>query len=306
MLNKYKKYILLAPFVFACSNAYAVEGGSIAYPSDVDTVFNAINPPPGQARFYIYTQYSNSTSFAGKNGKNMIPGFDASSEVASPRLLYTWPHKIGPFTVTSGVNFTFLNLNITSNGNSSHNFGLADTTISPVYLGWSNAHKTLYISINSDIYMPTGSYSASRMDNLGLNYYTFQPSLHLTWFATRRIEVDATGEIGFNTTNGATHYHSGSVVNGDYAVNYNPEFSILPNLLLGVQGYVLKQVQDDTQNGVVVENGFRAQTYAIGGQIGYRFNNGSAILLKYTDKFYVRNQPKGDLLWFEYTTPMSF
>ncbi len=74
---------------------------------------------------------------------------------------------------------------------------------------------------------------------------------------------------------------------------------------LGVQGTFLKQFTDDTQDGVKVgSDGFRGQTVAIGPQLRDMWGPASGVVVKYQHAFAVRNRPRGDKLWMQFSFPL--
>ena len=293
-------------------SAYAEENGQQPYPGGLNTIAAGLVPALGHSQFYMYNQYANTTKFMGDNGKELFSHFHADSLAVVPRFLYTLPEKAGPFTVTMGGSMTFLNLNMRTSGGDGHIFGLCD--LNPEFrLGWNNKKHNFFLLLGMDFFLPTGSYSQTRIVNLGLNYWTFQPNISFTYFMNRNLALESTTVINFNTTNHATGYHSGTNIVSDYALNYYPNAPVLPNLYLGVAGYTQEQIQNDTRDGQVVDNidgiavsrGFRGRVFGIGPQIGLRLFKTGGILIKYTHQFDARNVTQGEEFWFEWSVPLS-
>lgn len=297
--------------VGATSEAYATEGGATAFPVDVDTIGNGFLPAPGTGALDIYTQWYKATSYAGPSGHNSVPGFDLSTFVVSPRLLYTLPIKINLLSSfdsypTIGIIQPIMNLGLNYYGKGSI-FGLGDSSIE-TDLSFDRPQSNYFSFVGFITNLPTGAYNTgSGSRSLGLNYYTFNPQYLFSWFPTPRLEIDEYVGFDINTTNNTTHYHSGADFDNDYGLNYTAFPEALPNVKLGVQGYFYKQIQDDTVNGHQVSNdGNRGQSFGIGPQISIKmFGGKGGIDLKYTHQFEVRNQPKGDKFWFEIAIPLS-
>lgn len=292
--------------------AHAEENGQQPYPGGLNTIGAGFVPALGHSQFYMYNQYANTTKFLGDGGKELFSNFHADSLAMVPRILYTLPEKAGPFSVTVGGSMTFLNLNMKTPGGDGHIFGICD--LDPeVRFGWNNRAHNFFLLLGMDVFVPTGSYSQTRIANLGLNYWTFQPNISFTYFINRHIALENATVLNLNTTNGSTEYHSGANIVSDYAVNYYPDIAALPNLYMGVAGYVQEQIQNDTHDGQVVDNidgipvshGFRGEAVGIGPQVGLRLFRTGGILLKYTHQFSARNVPQGEEFWFEWSVPLS-
>lgn len=292
--------------------AYAEENGQQPYPGGLNTIAAGFVPALGHSQFYMYNQYANVTKFAGSGGKELFSDFHGDSLAIVPRFLYTLPEKAGPFSVTVGGSMTFLNLNMRTGGGDGHILGICD--LNPeVRFGWNNEAHNFFLLLGMDFFLPTGSYSQTRVANLGLNYWTFQPNISFTYFMNRHLALESATVLNLNTTNHTTEYHSGANIVSDYALNYYPSIPQQPNLYMGIAGYAQEQIQNDTHYGQVVDNidgmpvsrGFRGRVLGIGPQIGLRLFKTGGILLKYTHQFGARNAPQGEEFWFEWSVPLS-
>ena len=105
-----------------------------------------------------------------------------------------------------------------------------------------------------------------------------------------------------NGTDAVTHYHSGSLIDTDFAVNY-ALFANIPNLQFGFNGYYAQQLEDDTVGGVKYANGYRLQKVAVGPQVIYYFNQATAVALKWQHEVIAKNGPQGDKIWVEFAMP---
>lgn len=296
--------------------ADATENGLTHYPTNVNTVANGILPAPGTATLDVYNQWYNAPSFAGPTGKSEIPGFDTSMVIVAPRILYTIPKELNIIkgfnsALTIGFIMPILNLNMEMGplygqpATHGHIAGIGDVTFE-TDLSFDRPQKGFFSYVGLDTFFPTGSYRYGRLANLGYNYRTFEPQYNITWFVNRGLALNETFIFDINTTNKASGYHSGADFENDYAVNYAPFQKVAPNLNIGFQGYIYKQIQDDTQYGAVYNNGNRGQAFGVGPQILIRtFDGKGGILIKYTHQFAVRNQAKGDKLWLEFSVPIG-
>jgi hypothetical protein len=282
-------------------HAVATENGLTSYPIGVNTVLDGVLPPPGATQFYSYTQYYVTNQFSGNQGQGIVPGFRTSLVAEAPRVIHTWSPLFGPFTISSGMVVPIFHLSTRVAGMSGTNTGIGDITISPLYIGYKNAESTVFSYLGLDITVPSGAYSASRVDNLGRNVFAFVPNFNLTVFPRREIEASLSVNVEFDTKNGSTNYQSGNVASLEYLLGY----SITPQIQLGIQGYILSQFSDDRQSDVIVGDGFRGRAIGFGPQVRYNFSPTSAIVFKYQHEIAVRNRATGDRLWVELTFPIK-
>jgi hypothetical protein len=276
----------------------ASENGAISYPVGVETVLNGILPAPGDTQFYNYLQFYDAHQMVGPTGNSAVPNFKLDVLVDALRVVHTWGVSAGPFTLSTGIVLPTFNLNIHVNGLSDRRAGIGDIVLQPAMIGYSNQDHTLFAYFTPDISLKTGAYSTTNIVNPGRNVYAFMPNLNVTWFPKQNWELSAALTYEVDSPNHATDYHSGNVGMFEYLLGY----SITPKLQLGVQGYYLKQVTDDVQDGEVVGN--RGQAIAIGPQVVYHFAPHAGIVFKYQREFDVRNRPSGNKLWMELSFPL--
>ncbi|MCM2546259.1 SphA family protein [Burkholderia glumae] len=288
--------------VLAAMPAVATENGIDTYPVGVNTVLDGILPPPGDTRFYNYTQYYVANKFAGANGESSVPGFRSSVLVDAPRVVHTWGPTLGPFTISTGLIVPLFHTNVRVPVGSGIRTGFGDIILHPLMLGYVNPSHSLFVMASTDIGFPTGSYNVNRIANTGTNTYAFMPNVSATWFPTPDWELSGTAQVEFNSPNHATNYHNGAVATFDWVVGY----SVTKAVQLGIQGFYLKQISDDKQNGVpAAGNGFRGQAVGIGPQIRWDWVPGSSVVFKYQHEFAVRNRPQGERLWLEVSVPFK-
>ena len=282
--------------------ASATENGLTIYPVGVNTVLDGIVPPPGDTRFYNYTQYYVANKFAGPHGESIVPGFHSGVFADAPRVIHTWGPTLGPFTLSSGIIVPILHVNVDVPTRNGRRTGLGDITIHPVFLGYVNPSHSFFASLGTDVGLPTGSYNVNRVANTGNNVYAFMPNPNLTWFPTPDWELSTTAMFELDSPNHATHYHNGAVSFLDWVVGY----SFTKALQVGVQGFFLNQFTDDTVHGQPVHgDGFRGRAIGIGPQLRWDWSPGSALVFKYQHEMSVRNRPQGERFWIEVSVPFQ-
>ena len=281
--------------------ASASENGLTHYPVGVNTILPGILPAPGDTEFYSYTKYYNATSLKGSDGKSIDPSFDLTVAAEAFKLVHTWDQTVGPFSLSSSVIVPFTWVNINAFGRHDSSFGMGDPVISPVYLGYASPDHKFFSFIGLDIYAPLGSYNKDNLANHGLNYWTFSPSINVTYMPTPQWEFSGTALLEFNTENPATNYRSGTDFIFDGAIGYYPMPETVPKLKVSLQGYALQQLSDDTQDGVSVGN--RGSSFGVGPQISYDIVPGGGLVLKYQRDFDVRNRAEGNSAWLQFAMP---
>lgn len=280
--------------------AIAGENGKSHYPLGVNTTASAlVAPPVGQTVLLNYTQYYNSDDDVGSNGRSALPGYKLDVVVDSVRLLHS-------FAIWHGITFgtqvipSFIVSDVNVHGIQHDRGGLGDLNLG----GYAQYHiGDWYFAGYMCVFAPTGRYSPSDPDSQGLNYWSYVPFLAINWMPDHgKYEFGVTPVLSFNSTNPATHYHSGSLFDVDYNFGVSP-FRSVPTLQLGIGGYINNQFTNDTKNGVPYLNGNRARVLAIGPQVLYRFGK-YGVAVKWQHEFDVRNLPKGDRVWFEFKVPL--
>lgn len=280
--------------------ASATENGQQRYPIGINTVLNGIMPEPGKTQFYNYSLYYSADKLADKNGNEALPKFSADVVVDAMRVVHTWDVDAGPFQLASGLVVPLIYNKVELPFGRDSTSGVGDIVLHGLYLGYRNIDANFYSFLALDFTLPTGRYSDERIANVGANTYGFAPSLNATWFPNPKTELSATVGYEINSPNHDTNYHSGNIAFAEWIVGY----SFLPNLQLGVQGYALQQVTDDTSSSVDIDDGYRGKAFAIGPQVRYNFTPNSGIAVKWQHEFGVRNRPEGDRLWVQFSFPL--
>jgi len=301
LIVRHPRFIVAIIVSFFVIPALATENGQLNYPIGSNTVLNGIIPERGDTQFYNYNLFYRADKSAGNHGESLVPGFKADILVAALRLVHTWDTSNGAFEYASGIVLPFVhgNLNIPEVGNDSRG-GVGDIVLHGLYISLKKPDSGLLSSLALDFAFPTGSFSETRIANLGMNDYAFMPNFNVTWFPNPRTELSGTIGYEFHSPNKKTRYHSGNVAYFDGVIGY----SVLPHLQIGLQGYALKQTTDDKRGGEIVADGFRGQAIAIGPQIRYNLSQQSAVILKWQHEFSVRNRPEGNRIWIKISFPL--
>lgn len=297
MLQKlFKTGVAIAALISVAPAAMATESGADTIGAGSEGFLAGALPPAG---FYgvVYYNHYRANRFNDGNGNSSVPGFSLAADVLVPRLLYMSDQtilggRLGGFGL---VALPVLSLDAAGAGQ--RQSGVGDTVVGPL-IHWG-AGSSLHTVAALDISMPTGSYDKNRALNLGKNYTSFRPIFAISYLPPSGFEASAKVSYTFNTKNTATDYTSGQLFHFDYSVSY----PVSPLAKLGVNGYYIKQVTDDKQNGQRVGNdGFRGQVFAIGPAFRYQFEK-IGLEIRALREYAVRNRPAGDSVWVKAVVP---
>jgi hypothetical protein len=272
--------------VLAClltiSPAFAEEGGGSHYlPGSLGDFAMALIGPPG---FYV----RNDTYYV----EGSINGVTLGNRVYTSAKQQVWIDTIKGIYMTKahflgGRVVTAISLPIVLNAHVSgdvafpiagtveaNRTGLADITLTG-FLNWTNGNSHYSAGVN--VYAPAGFYSASQVVNTGRNYWSTVPTFSYTYLNPKKgHEVSFTSGVLFNSTNGATDYHTGTELYTDFMLSQH--FS--PTFAVGLEGYTLRQLTADSgpllnQANYVLEH---LGLNGLGGFEAYGFGLGPAVL----------------------------
>jgi hypothetical protein len=179
--------------------------------------------------------------------------------------------------------------------------GLGDIELFPVALGWTLYETNLHVSVFGGIYTPSGQYQANQLANLGLNYWTFEPGLLISYLGQKN-GIEVTTYIGYdiNTKNNATDYQSGQQFHIDLTVAQH--FPLGKGFAgVGANGFYLSQTSGDSGSGAKLGS-FEEATAGIGPVVSYAMPSGKipfAVEVKWLPQLQAQNTLKGNYVWFK-------
>ncbi|WP_424812594.1 SphA family protein [Roseococcus sp. YIM B11640] len=231
---------------------------------------------------------------AGQLKSGLEAGFFSTSFAALyvPRL--DW----GNFTLAMGVTLPVQNLDsrvfLGQRGISENNWSFGDMVITPVQLGYRSGQD--FFQARLDVFAPTGNYSTSSIANVGMNYWTFVPTLAYTRLGAN-YDISVNLGVDINTRNTATDYTSGAMLHVDTSFIHD----VAPGFGLGIIAAMMYQIEDDRGGIAARLNGFRGRSFAVGPIARYNFKIGNASLstmLSWAPEFGVENRPSGNAFQF--------
>jgi hypothetical protein len=135
---------------------------------------------------------------------------------------------------------------------------IGDLTLIPLSLFWN--FDKFHVNFYETIVAPTGSYDKDRNIDAGLNYWSFDTNLAVTYLHEERGH-DVSVVLGhiYNKENDDTDYQTGQEFHLDYMLN---QF-VAETFALGVQGFYCKQVTGDSGSGAILGD-FKGEAAGIG------------------------------------------
>jgi hypothetical protein len=188
--------------------------------------------------------------------------------------------------------------------------GPSDVSVVPVQIGWHRGKQHLAALVTA--YAPSGAYSTASLVPLGYNYWSLEPDLGYTYYDPKTgWEVSTFTGIDFNTTNQATHYHSGAQAHLDWNMALHLErgktsgpggtrtVRLPAGFALGLGGYVYQQVTGDSGSGATL-GPFKARTLAVGPSAQNTYvilGQALTLQLRLQKEFDVENRLRGYASW---------
>lgn len=292
----YPTAIALLISAFTPTASFATEGQASSYPMGAENFFTGIAPPPG---FYslFYGQHYEADNLRGNDGDKLPVDFKVRSDALVPRLIW-----VSDMTLLGGspmlhTMLPLVNVKGIINGDSQRKHGIGDISFG-TGLGYHFTPQ-FHAIFALDVTAPTGSYHKDDLVNVGRNYWMFEPLIALTWTQPRGLNIDAKIMYDFNVKNPDTEYRSGQEFHIDYAAGWE----VADGWVVGVGGYVYRQITDDKQNGDRIENN-KGRAFAIGPSFKYTGSGGWFMTAKWQQESDVRNRAQGDAWWLRLVVPL--
>lgn len=290
--------------------AQAEEGGTGHYlPGGVATLIDLAPTKPGWVIEPIYLHYQGDASAATSIpiAGTIAASLNATSDAVLLGGLYTFAATPLGAHYSLGVYVPYVWISVAANlttplgtvRRQDSASGLGDLTLIPAMLAWKV--ESWQFNALLPIYAPTGEYRTGRLANPGLNYWTFDPTVGVSYNNTT-IGLNAALHAGItiNTENTATNYRSGSMLHLDGSIQQL--LPVGPGFLgVGAEGFYLDQVTDDSGAGAK-RGGFKGRTAGIGPVLTYILPHGSNTFvaeLRWLPELDVQHRLKGDYIWLK-------
>jgi hypothetical protein len=180
-------------------------------------------------------------------------------------------------------------------------FGLGDITLIPAVLYWNRG--SYHFALAEYIVTPTGEYDTDDLANTGLNYWTFDTDVTMTYL-NQKTGQDYSINIGYNynTENSNTDYQTGQELHIDFMLN---QF-LSESLAIGIHGFYLKQVTGDSGSGAKL-GGFKAEAAGVGPAVLWStksLGREVTFIAKWLHEYHVERRIEGDHIFISFA--MSF
>ncbi len=287
--------------------ASALEGAYSNYqPGGYGDFFVAYTPEPG---FYVRNDVYYYTADAERSVLQGAVKLEVSLDVVieNPTLFYVTDKTFlgARYGLGAVIPITYVDIRLAASAGSAQvatsdsRLSFGDPYLIPVSLFWNFGR--FHINFYEGVVAPVGSYNSSRLANSGLNYWSFDSNLALTYF-NEEMGTELSAVVGhiYNTANNDTDYHSGQEFHLDYMAN---QF-VSETISIGIHGYFHKQLTGDSGTGAILGS-FKAESAGLGPalfwmpKIGEKTVNFST---KWIHEFHSVNRPEGDGFYFTVST----
>src|SRR5262245_48787717 len=302
--------------LLSLGNACADEGGVSFWLSGQYSSLAAVPPQPGwylPVTLYYYNGDASSTkTFSRGDALNLGLSGQASLVLISPTWAPNekWFGGQPSFSLGVGIGRTSssadLSLSTVQSGSQTTNRSDSDTGGSDLYpqaqIAWSSGVNNWMVYVTGDL--PVGSYSTTRMSNIGIGHTAIDVGGAYTYFNTKSgLEGSAVLGFTYNGENTRTNYQNGVDSHLDWAVS---QF-LSESWQVGIVGYVYYQLTGDSGSGDQVGS-FKSHVAAIGPELGYSFTVGGqpwyANLRGYWE-FWAQNRTEGHAIFVTLSIPLG-
>jgi hypothetical protein len=288
----------------------AEEGGAGHYvPGGLATLIDLPPTQPGWVVQPLFLHYEGeaSRSRAFPIAGVLTAGLEAKIDAFVLGPIYTFEHKVLGAYYSVGAYLPFVSMEVTADlsapvvslSRTDSVNGLGDITLIPAMLAWKSG--SWQYSALAQVYAPTGSFEVGRLANLGLNYWTFDPAIGVTYNNEKSgFSFSVLSGITINTENEDTNYKSGSVLHVEASVQQH--FKHGDGLLgIGANGFIYEQITADSGAGAQL-GAFKGRTGGIGPVLSYIRPIGKTTLVleaRWLPELYAERRLKGDNLWLK-------
>jgi hypothetical protein len=308
-------------------STYAEEGGSGHYaPGGAASFIDTLPGKPGLAIANYFSFYDGNASaskqlpFGGFIVAGTV-GIDATAYADTVVGLYQTPLKLlgGYYAVGVAIPYVWMkveakgtvqltktlgpytiNIIRTSTVRDTAN-GIGDITLYPFMFGWTALKGDLKYDVRLGIYAPTGDYDTGKLANVGKNYWTFEPTVSLSYISSKiGLELSAFAGVDFNTKNHETDYQTGTQFHLD--ITAAEHLPLLGGIIgIGANGFYYQQITGDGGSGAFLGD-FKGRTVGIGPVLSYAtkiWKKDLVAEVKWLPEIDVKNRIKGDYVWFK-------
>src|SRR5262245_53456210 len=309
--------VAAASLVLAVTPAHADEGGiGFWLPGQMGS-FSAVPGEPGWEIPVFY--YHASTSAGGDksftHGARVTAGVDGRGDFLFTVPSYTMHDTVaGGARLTAGLGMAVARMNVGVNATLTGPGGAAISGSESDRLdGFADLYPIVELKWNQGVHnymaytmvgVPSGSYKAGRLANVGLGHWSVDGGGGYTYLDTQRgHEFSVVGGMTYNFTNPDTDYQNGI----DLHLDFPAAHFFSPQLQAGLVGYWYQQVTGDSGSGATLGD-FKSRVGGLGPQVGYFFPVGGKkwyANAKVIWEFAEKNRAAGWNFWLTLDMPLG-
>jgi len=284
--------------VMTIGAASATDGSGSVYPLGVETVMPGRMPAPGGTLLAEFSDFYQANELVGSNGHPLLPGFHLRVGAVAGKVAHNWGVHVLGGTLVNSAALPLLYVHLDAPFGKGDKTGIGNPVLETAV---AYAKGSLYWWYGFEAYTPGFSYNKNDLVNIGQHNFATAPAAAFSYLPRGgKSELSSKFQYMTNYTNSATQYRSGSEFVWEYAAMQN----LTKKLAIGGNGYLYKQMTNDTQNGLIYLDGNQGRNFAFGPELRYHFSH-FAMILKYQKDFLVQNRPVGNSFWLEFGVPIG-
>jgi hypothetical protein len=294
-----KSNLLVFCMVFFCS--VMLKGAEGGYTNFIPGFYGdfglGVEPDSNFLVKYDYYNYSADANRSVRSGSLEL-GIDLEVQINFLTVYYKPELEFFDAQYATAITFAYTQISLDSSAlgggtalsNRETNSRLGDLTIAPIILYWKQ--NNFNISFTEYIVIPTANYDTEKVLNTGLNYWSFDTNLGVTYL-NEETGQDYSINIGhiYNTENSDTHYKSGQ----EFHLHFIANQFLSEKFAIGAQAFYYKQITGDSGSGALLGD-FKSETKGIGPQLLY-IKDDFSLSLKWLHEFDSENRLEGDNLY---------
>jgi len=168
--------------------------------------------------------------------------------------------------------------------------------------------RPFFHRLEVDFLLPVGSHDDTKLVNPSSGFLTIEPHYTFTLFLTDKLTTTQRHHFTYNFEDSDTNLRTGAMYHANYALNYN----VWKTLRLGVTGYYIRQLAEDTADGsssfFETQFGIRntkEQAFAIGPNVCFITPGGIFLEASTVFETAVENRPSGTRATLRVNVPLS-
>lgn len=285
--------------VLLINSAYAAQGGYTNYiPGAYGDFAVAVAPDPGfywNNLFYYYTANTEKTVRGGKLIADLaldLGIYLPSALLVSDKKIFGGRYGFGAYIPIIYQKFSgSFSLGPLQKPFAENTTSFGDMGIIPISLWWT--FDSFHIHAFEQITVPIGSYDKNSLVNAGLNYWSFDTNLAMTYL-NQKIGTEISINFGhiYNTENNAAHYQTGQEFHADYMLN---QF-LSKTFAIGLHGFYYNQITGDSGSRALLGD-FKGEVAGIGPALMWipkTKNKNFIISVKWLHEYYAKHRMKGE------------